>query len=148
MQAVMKTFGCLVLILAGISANAQNPHEIKVNVPFAFTAAGKDLPPGEYDLFLNPLKTVVTLRGENSTALFLMSASSNLTQDERSFVRFYSDGEHYTLQDVSFVGVEQRVVSAHVNKLLTAEPAASDKKKVGAVTTPSLVILTAEGREN
>jgi hypothetical protein len=74
MQAVMRIFGLLALILAGISANAQTVQEIKVEVPFTFTAAGKDLPPGEYHLFFNALKAIVTLQGENSSALFLMTA--------------------------------------------------------------------------
>jgi hypothetical protein len=54
MQAVMRIFGPLAMILAGISANAQTIQEIKVEVPFNFTAAGKDLPAGEYHLVFNP----------------------------------------------------------------------------------------------
>ena len=145
MRAFIRGFGLLALVLAGISANGQNLHEIKVNVPFTFTAAGKELVPGEYHLFLNAWNAVVTLRGEDSTSLCLMmSASSDFAQDGRSFVRFYSYGEHYSLQEVAFAGAVRRVASAHADKVLTAEPAAPDKKSLGAATTPSLVILSAE----
>jgi len=145
MRAVMRSFGLLGLILAGIGANAQNLHEIKVNVPFTFTAAGKNLPPGEYHLLFNPLTAVVTLRGENSTAVFLMSASSDLTQEGRSFVRFYRYGQYEFLQDVSIGGAVRRLGSAHGSKLLTVEPAQPEDKSLGAVTAPAVVTLTPEG---
>ena len=145
MRAVMRCLGLLGLILAGIGANAQNLHEIKVNVPFTFTAAGKNLPPGEYHLLFNPFNAVVTLRGENSTAVFLMSASSDPSQDGRSFVRFYRYGQYQLLQDVSLSGAVRRLGTAHGNRLLTAEPAPPEEKSLGAVTTPALTILTPEG---
>ena len=98
----MRIFGPLAMILAGISANAQTIQEIKVEVPFNFTAAGKDLPAGEYHLVFNPSNAIVTLRGESSATLFLMTAPVSSAGDGRSFLRFYSYGEHRTLQDVAF----------------------------------------------
>jgi hypothetical protein len=148
MRAVMRSFGLLGLILAGIAANAQNLHEIKVNVPFNFTAAGKDLPPGEYHLFYNPFNAVVAMRGENSTAVYMMSAPSNPTQDGRSFLRFYRYGQHQVLQDVSIAGAVRRLPSGHAKKPLTAESAQPNEKSLGAVTTPALVTLLPEGEEN
>jgi len=144
----MRIFGLLALILAGISANAQNIHEIKVNIPFTFTAAGRELPPGEYHLVYNPYNSVVVLRGENSPSLFLMSAPSNPTEDERSFLRFYSDGEYRTLQDIAITGAVRSFAFSHVNKAGSAAPGRPGEKTRGAVTTPSVVTLRADGEEN
>jgi hypothetical protein len=148
MQTLMRSFGLMALILAGISVNAQTVQEIKVEVPFTFTAAGKDLPPGEYHLFLNPLNAIVTLRGDNSAAVFLMTAPASSAENGRSFLRFYGYGERRTLQDVAFTGVTRRLASAHRNKLVTADPAVTGDRAVSTVTKGSLVTLTAEGNQN
>ena len=148
MRAVMRSFALLGLILAGIGANAQSLHEIKVNVPFSFTAAGKDLPAGEYHLFFNPFNAVVSLKGGNSALVLMMSAPSNPAQDGRSFLRFYRYGQHQILQDVAIAGAVRRVPSGHGKKLLTAEQARSNEQTLGAATTPALVTLMAEGGNN
>jgi hypothetical protein len=148
MQALTRSFGLMAMILAGISANAQTVQEIKAEVPFTFSVAGKDLPPGEYHLFLNPLNPVVTLRGENSAALFLMTAPASSAENGRSFLRFYGYGERRTLQDVAFTGAVRRLASAHRSKLLTADPVVPGDRAVSTVTKGSVVTLTAEGKQN
>jgi len=148
MQSLMRSFGLMALILAGISANAQTVQEIKVEVPFTFTAAGKDLPPGEYHLYFNPLNAIVTLRGENSAAVFLMTAPASSAENAQSFLRFYGYGERRTLQDVAFTGAIRRLSSAPRNKLVTADPTVPGDRAVSAITKGSVVTLTAEGKQN
>lgn len=148
MRAVIRTFGLLALILAGISATAQNAHEIQVDVPFTFTAAGRELPAGEYHLYFNPYNSIVVLRGDNSTSLFLMSAPSNPTHDERSFLRFYSNGEYRTLQDISITGAVRRLASSQANRGVSLQPGQPGEKTLGAVATPSVITLRPDGEKN
>jgi hypothetical protein len=144
----MRSFGLLGLILTGILSNAQTLHQIKVNVPFTFTAAGRDLPAGEYHVFFNPSNSVVAVKGENTRTVFLMSESLNPSQDGQSFLSFHRYGQYQILEDVSIGGTVRRVSSGNLDRLLTQDSAQPNDKTFGAVTTPAVVTLTPEGEEN
>ena len=147
MRSLFKSFTILVVALAGVSANAQNLHELKVDVPFSFTAAGEIHPPGEYHFLFNPMNAVVSVSGENSPAVFLMTAPSDSSQDGRSFLRFYAYGSSRVLTSVSFRGSVRRLTSGHSPRTLIAGRSVEEETIRVRPASPSIV-LAEKGREN
>jgi hypothetical protein len=78
--------------------------DIKVNVPFSFTANGKVCPAGYYSIGHNATTGVVTLRNESWHRNFswLMSPGDPAPTDGRVILRFDKEGDNYTLQSVQY----------------------------------------------
>lgn len=108
MKRLIRIAGALALVLAGMGANAQNTHQVRVAVPFSFEAAGKTLPAGDYSLSFDPSNSVVTLQGKSKVvvSLTVMSETSN---GRENFLRFDTYGQRHVLRDVSFSGDVRRV---------------------------------------
>ncbi|MFP5229447.1 MAG: hypothetical protein ACLGXA_17690 [Acidobacteriota bacterium] len=78
--------------------------DIRVNVPFSFTANGKECPAGYYSVGRNNMTGVVTLRDDSWKRAFswVMSSGDPAPTDSRVILRFDKDGDHYTLQSVQY----------------------------------------------
>lgn len=78
--------------------------EMKVNVPFSFTANGKVCPAGEYSIGRYATQTIVTLRSEDGRGNFqwVLSSGDPAPNDTRVILRFDKVGDNYTLQSVQY----------------------------------------------
>jgi len=103
MKNIIRSLGALAVVLAAISASAQ--HSIQVTVPFAFAAAGRVLPAGDYRVSLSQSGEIASLRGQDLKTLFLLTAPGDRFQDERSVLRFQRDGNEWSLQGVVIDGL-------------------------------------------
>lgn len=92
--------------VAGMAALATGNAlaDVKVNVPFSFTANGKVCPAGYYTVGRNDITGVVTLRNDDWKRNFSWIASPGepAPTDTRIVLRFDKDGENYTLQSVQY----------------------------------------------
>lgn len=144
MRAISKGLGLLALVLAGISANAQST---KVNIPFAFTVAGRTLAAGEYRFTFNPPTSIITIESEDSRSQFVMSAPLKSAEGGRSFLRFYCYGNSRVLQEVSISGTVRRLPSANPNKHLVAEAVRRPQQPIDGGSSSSIVTQTNEAME-
>jgi len=112
MKNVIRSFGALALALAAISASAQ--PSTQVSVPFAFAAAGKIFPAGDYRVSLDESNDVVSLRGEDLKTIFLMTAPGESVPDDRRVLRFQHNGDDWSLQGIAFDGTIRRVPLAKI----------------------------------
>ena len=108
MKTTLKHFGVLAVLLSAMAAHAQYQDQAKVTVPFAFTAAGKILPAGEYRVKFNETARLVTLTGENGT-VSLLSSYADAQTDPRTFLQFKRVGSQWVLQQVAISGTSQHM---------------------------------------
>src|SRR5215467_3860968 len=87
MKTILKHFGVLAVLLSAMAAHAQYQDQAKVNVPFAFNAAGRTLPAGEYRVKFDERAKLVTLTGEEGTVA-LLSSYADAQSDPRTFLQF------------------------------------------------------------
>jgi len=132
MRNVIRSFAALAVVLAAISANAQ--HSIRVSVPFAFAAAGRILPAGDYRLSHSESGDLVTLSGQDLKTTLLLTAPGNRFQDERSVLRFERHGDELSLQEIAFDGTIRRLLSAKKKKPIAGQDC-SDRKAIVDVPT-------------
>jgi hypothetical protein len=107
MKSIIRSFGALAVVLAAISASAQ--PSTQVSVPFAFAAAGRMFPAGDYRVSLDESNQIVSLRGQDLKTIFMLTAPGDSIQDERSVLRFQRDGDEWSLQGIAFDGTIRRV---------------------------------------
>jgi hypothetical protein len=113
MRNIAKLLVALALMLAAISANAQQTTQ--VTVPFEFAAAGHILPPGDYRVSFNEGSELMTLRGPDLSSIILMTAPGDRLKDERNVLRFQRYGDEWSLRQVAFAGLV-RVLPAPKSK--------------------------------
>jgi hypothetical protein len=117
----MKMFKTLriicVLASAGAAANASEmSHYLRVNVPFAFVAAGQQFSAGEYRV-TETETGVITLQGEGKAASLISTPIASPKSGDTSALRFTNSNNQSYLTSVSVEGEGTRSVPAH----LTAE---------------------------
>jgi hypothetical protein len=103
MRNITKLIGTLALMLAAISANAQQTTQ--VTVPFEFAAAGHILPPGDYRVSFNQSTGLLTVRIPDMSSIILLTVAGGDFQDERSVLRFQRYGGEWSLRQVVFSGL-------------------------------------------
>src|SRR5215470_233860 len=108
MKTILKHFGVLAVLLSAMAAHAQYQDQAKVNVPFAFNAAGRTLPAGEYRVKFDERAKLVTLAGEEGTVALLSSYADEQT-DPRTFLQFKRVGSQWVLQQVAISGTSQHL---------------------------------------
>ena len=113
MKNIVKSFIGFLIALAATSAVAQNA--IQVKVPFAFSAAEQILPAGDYRVTLDRAVDRVTVRGENTGAIFFVTPAVDL-KDSRSFLRFQRFGNDWVLTTAAFSGSTQELSTEKVEK--------------------------------
>jgi hypothetical protein len=125
MKNIARSFIGFLVALAAISAVAQNA--IQVKVPFAFAAAEQTLPAGDYRVTLDRAVDRVTLRGENTGAIFFVTPSLDL-KDGRSFLRFQRFGNDWVLTTAAFSGSTQELSTQKIEKRFLAQQNLADRK--------------------
>ena len=76
-----------------------------LNVPFNFTAAGKDCPKGVYQVERKGLSNVVTLKNQDGSHSFtLVLARSADVPTTKIALRFEEQGDHHILRSVQYRG--------------------------------------------
>ena len=108
MKTILKHFGVLAVLLSAMAAHAQYQDQAKVNVPFAFNAAGRTLPAGEYRVKFDERAKLVTLTGEEGTVA-LLSSYADAQSDPRTFLQFKRVGSQWVLQQVAISGTSQHL---------------------------------------
>jgi len=132
MKNMVKSFIGFLVALAATSAVAQN--EIQVKVPFAFSAAQRTLPAGDYRVTLDRAVERVTLRGENTGAILFVTPAVEL-KDDRSFLRFQRFGNDWVLTTTAFSGSTQDLSIEKVRKKFLAEQNLADQKAMVEIPT-------------
>jgi hypothetical protein len=97
MRNMMK-FATWAALLMAVSASAQQPNQVRVTVPFAFTAGGTTMSAGEYRVALDLERELVTLRGPQSLAIFHTMPNGRTRGHEA--LRFKRSGDHLALQEI------------------------------------------------
>ena len=86
-------------LFAAVSASAQNPNTIEVNVPFAFHAGNQQMPAGHY--LIEPVSAgshLLALRGPGKAFGNVMTHPETAkTVPAQGFVAFHKIGERYFL---------------------------------------------------
>jgi len=132
MKNIARSFIGFLVALAATSAVAQN--EIQVKVPFAFSAAQRTLPAGDYRVTLDRAVERVTLRGENTGAILFVTPAVEL-KDDRSFLRFQRFGNDWVLTTTAFSGSTQDLSIEKVRKKFLAEQNLADQKAMVEIPT-------------
>ncbi len=105
LKAATMFAGIIALAFASaLAANAQNPRNLVVNIPFDFAVKGKTLPAGEYILSRSSTsdQTGLIMRrkdGKANAIVLTRTVQAAETQDESRLV-FSRYGEHYFLSQV------------------------------------------------
>jgi hypothetical protein len=125
MKNMVKSFIGFLIALAATSALAQNA--IQVKVPFAFSAAEQTLPAGDYRVTLDRAVDRVTVRGENTGAIFFVTPAADL-KDGRSFLRFQRFGTDWVLTTAAFGGSTQELSTEKAERNFLAQQNLPDRK--------------------
>jgi len=100
-QALLVASVCLAIGFAAAPAHAQ-AGALRANVKFDFTFAGKNFPAGEYTMFADPARRLVTVQDsqKNMTAASLYVPSSDRTVAANGRAIFQCYAEHCFLGEV------------------------------------------------
>ena len=105
MRSILPKFLLASAVAAMAALTTSNAlADVRVNVPFSFTANGKVCPAGDYSVDRNDLTGVVTLRNNDWKRAFSWVATPGdpAPTDSRIILRFDKDGDNYTLQSVQY----------------------------------------------
>ena len=116
MRNVIRSLGMLALALLGVSTHMRASDLVQVTVPFAFQAADKVLPAGDYRFSLDQKSDLVTITGSKVFGAILLTVPGDQLHNERSFLRFQRYGDQWFLHEVSFAGTAQQVGSSRTLK--------------------------------
>jgi hypothetical protein len=103
MKHVVK-FATLAALLVAVSAYAQESSQLRVSMPFGFTAAGTTLPPGEYLLSIDQSLRLVTLSGPQDSVIFPSLPHGPSRQHES--LQFLRSGDRWVLKEITVAGAE------------------------------------------
>jgi hypothetical protein len=121
MTRKIRTFAGMAMVLTAIAASGQIAHEARVTVPFSFVAGGTSSPAGDYRVWVDKDRNLVTLISNNSKPVMLLTISAWPSPDGRSYLRFHHYGEHWFLEKVAINGVAQEVpIAKRVKEVFTA----------------------------
>ena len=121
MTRKIRTFAGMAMVLTAIAASGQIAHEARVTVPFSFVAGGTSSPAGDYRVWVDKDRNLVTLISNNSKPIMLLTISAWPSPDGRSYLRFHHYGEHWFLEKVAINGVAQEVpIAKRVKEVFTA----------------------------
>jgi len=94
----------VVMAAAALATNTAMAAEARVNVPFDFTAAGKQCPAGAYTIVEDSSRGMVTLKNADASRTFswLIRAGDPAPTDTHVTLRFDEQGQGYTLRSVQY----------------------------------------------
>ena len=106
MRSILHKFFLASAVAAAAALTTTNAlADMKVNVPFSFTANGKVCPAGYYSIGHDDTTGVLTLRGENwqhANFSWIGGPGEPAPTDARVVLRFDKEGDNYTLQSVQY----------------------------------------------
>ena len=91
-------FAASSLAAAG-NLSAQNHHQMKANIPFAFTMGSKTLPAGSYTIS-SPSPDVVTVRNDQNRMAAASVVHESDKQSPNSVLVFHMYGNQYFLEEI------------------------------------------------
>jgi hypothetical protein len=127
MKKLIRTFLGLTLLVTAISASAQTTHQIRVNVPFSFVAGKQVSPPGNYRINIDLEHAVVALNAPDSKTTFLCMPQVARADEQRTYLRFRRFGEQWFLQEVTTLGVTQKLLLSKSEKRMIAAASHDDR---------------------
>jgi hypothetical protein len=105
----IRTLAGVTMLLTAIAASGQLSHQMRVTVPFSFTAGGVSSPAGEYRVEIDGSLDRVTLIPYKSKPRFLLTTQAWQRGNTQSFLRFRRYGQRWFLQEVAVQGVVRNV---------------------------------------
>ena len=99
------------LLLSASAASAQLLEQARITVPFAFVAAGKVLPAGDYKVQVNPDHNVLVISSHDRLSAMVLVPGSERSARPGTRVRFRLQDEHWFLNGVTISGVVHEVKS-------------------------------------
>jgi len=116
MTKQFRSLAAITVLLTAIAASGQLSHQSRVNVPFAFMAAGGSLPAGDYRVDMDMTRALVTLSAYNSKPIMFLTVRATQMENAQSYLRFHRYGERWFLQEVTIEGMSQIVRIAQREK--------------------------------
>ncbi len=109
LKAATMFVGIIALaFVSALAANAQNPRNLVVNIPFDFTVKGKTLPAGEYIISrastADKASLMMQRRDGKANAIVITKTVQNDERQSESQLVFSRYGEHYFLSQVWTAG--------------------------------------------
>jgi hypothetical protein len=90
-------------------------------VPFSFVAGGTSSPAGDYKVYIDNDRHLVTLSSDTSKSIMFLTISPSPSSDGRSYLRFHQYGDHWFLERISINGEAQEVpIAKRVKEVFTA----------------------------
>jgi hypothetical protein len=121
MTAKIRSLAGLAMLLTGIAAGGQVSHKARVTVPFSFVAGGTSSPAGDYKVYIDNDRHLVTLSSDTSKSIMFLTISASPSSDGRSYLRFHQYGDHWFLERISINGEAQEVpIAKRVKEVFTA----------------------------
>jgi hypothetical protein len=127
MKNVVK-FAILAALLMAVSAYAQESSRMRVTLPFAFTAAGTTLPPGEYRVLVDQDLRLVTLSGARDSAIFSSIPTGPSGQHES--LHFLRSGDFWALKEIIVAGTEWNVSIKSEERATAMQGSTKQKSKL------------------
>ena len=138
-QQVLKAATMFVGIIAlafasALAANAQNPRNLVVNIPFDFAIKGKTLPAGDYILSrassADMTSLVMRRKDGKANAIVLTRTVQTPERQSESRLVFSRYGEHYFLSQVWTSGdsMGRELYKSRQERSLETELARNDQK--------------------
>ena len=122
------------MLLTVVSASAQITHQIRVNVPFSFSAAGKNHPAGNYALEFDKERNLLILSRYGSTPTILRTVTSREYKGEPTYLRFQRYGTDWFLKEVTFSGIGQELAPSKTERELARSKPADQRILVAKVS--------------
>ena len=106
------------LLLSTSAASAQLLEQAQITVPFAFVAAGKVLPAGDYKVQVNPDHNVFVISSHDRLSAMALVPGSERSAQPGTRVRFRHQDEKWILNGVTISGVVHEVRSRKTTQKL------------------------------
>lgn len=110
------TLGVVLMVSLG-RARAQS-NEVRLQVPFSFTVAGRELPPGAYTIERTPYLGVLLITGIGNGQTVAVTSSAGETEplDSHPAATFSSTGGTHYLEEVHMAGEPARIIRLRSSK--------------------------------
>jgi hypothetical protein len=120
MKKLIRNLIQVALLVAAVSAFAQDSRATRVKVPFPFVAMGKNWPAGDYKLQLSAEHRSLTLNSPTGRIAAVLTTPQRYV--DGSYLRFHRFGEQWVLQEVALGGKLQTLLSGKNDRALAKGP--------------------------
>lgn len=120
----------VLLLLSASAASAQLLEQARITVPFAFVAAGKVLPAGDYKVQVNPDHNVLVISSHDRLSAMVLVPGSERSAQPGTRIRFRLQDEKWVLNGVTISGVVHEVRSRKTKQELAFHNKPSQQRSV------------------